>query len=121
MWIHQECKNPVSYKAETLTISTLSKTLKKEKNRKLFAEENTLVDKNLSCHCIKLSKSETLLLDDVESAALLPDFAQQLRRGKADFLDNYFTLRDAAGICPNLVHNQNAKNKDGGSWVAFKI
>ena len=45
------------------------------------------------------------------------DFAQQLRRKNADFLDNYFTLVEAAGISPTLILNQNAKakKKEAGS------
>ena len=49
------------------------------------------------------------------------DFAQQLRRKKADVPDIYFTLLDAAGISPTLILNQNAKTKERASWVPFKI
>ena len=68
-----------------------------------------------------VSNSQILLLDDVEIGIFLSDFAQQLRRKKADVPDIYFTLLDAAGLSPTLILNQNAKAKERGSWVLFKI
>ena len=96
-------------------------SLEKEINKKLFAKADSLVEKNLSCPRIKPSKSQTLTLDGVETAVLLSDFAQQLRRKNADVPDIYFTLLDAASISPTLILNQNAKGKERESWVPFKI
>ena len=96
-------------------------SLKKEINKKLFSKADSLVDKILSCPRIKLSISQTLIFDGVETGILLSDFAQQLRRKNADVPDIYFTLLDAAGISPALILNQNAKAKERGSWVPFKI
>ena len=79
------------------------------------------MDKILYFPPIKLSASQTLILDGVEFAVLLSDFAQQLRRKNTDVPDLYFTLRDAAGISPTLVLNQKAKAKERGSWVPSKI
>ena len=87
-------------------------SLKKEKNKKLFSKADSLLDNILSCPCIKLSKSQTLNLDGVETGILLSDFAQQLRRKNADVQDIYFTLLDAAGISPTLILNQNGKAKE---------
>ena len=96
-------------------------SLKKEINKKLFSEADSLVDKTLSCPRIKLSNSQTLILDGVKTGIFLSNFAQQLRRKNADVPDIYFTLLDAAGISPTLILNQNAKAKERGSWVPFKI
>ena len=96
-------------------------SIKKEINKKLFSKADSLVDKCLSCPRIKLSNSKTLILDGVETGFFLSDFAQQLRRNNADVPDNYFTLLDAAGISSTLILNQNAKAKERGSWVPFKI
>ena len=74
----------------------------------------------MSCPRIKLSNSQTLLLDDAETGVLLSDFAQQLHRKNADVPDIYFTLLDAAGITPTLVLKQNAKAKETGSSVPLK-
>ena len=78
-------------------------SLKKEINKKLFSKADSLVDKILSCPRIKLSNSQTLILDSVETGIFLSDFAQQLRCKNADVPDNYFTLLDAAGISPTLI------------------
>ena len=94
---------------------------KKEINKKLFSEADPLVDKILSCQRTKLSNSQTLILDGVETVCFFLDFAQQLRRKNADVPDIYFTLLDAAGISPTLILNQNAKAKETGSLVPFKI
>ena len=96
-------------------------SLKKEINKNLFSKADSLVDKILSCPRIKLSNSQTLILDGIETEIFLSDFAQQLRRKNADVPDIYFTLLDAAGISPTLILNQNAKAKERESWVPFKI
>ena len=94
---------------------------KKEINKKFFTTADALVDKTLFCPRIKLSTSQTLVLDGVETGVFMSDFAQQLRRKNTDVPDIYFTLLDAAGISPTLILNQNAKAKERGSWVPFKI
>ena len=90
-------------------------SLKKEINKKLFSKADSLVDKILSCPRIKLSNSQTLILDGEEIEIFLSDFAQHLCRKNADVPDVYFTLLDAAGISPTLILNQNAKAKARGS------
>ena len=90
-------------------------------NKKLFGKSDTLIDKVLSCSRIKLSNSQTIILDGVDTGVLISDFTLHLRRKNADVPDIYFTLLDAAGISPSLVFNQNAKAKDRGSWVPFKV
>ena len=94
--------------------------LKEEINKKLFSKEDSLLDKILSCPRIKLSKSQTLILDGVETGFFLSDFAQQLRRKNADLPDIDFTLLDAAAMSPILILNPNAKAKERGSWVPFQ-
>ena len=96
-------------------------SLKKDVIKKLFGKADTLVDKILSCSRIKLSKSQTIILDSVDTGVLISDFTLRLRRKNADVPDIHFTLLDADGISPSLVFNQNAKAKDIGSWVPFKV
>ena len=96
-------------------------SLKKAINMKLFSKADSLVYKILSFPRIKFSSSQTLILDGEETGIFLLDFAQQLRRKNADVPDIYFTLLDAADISPTLILNQNAKAKERGSWVPFKI
>ena len=90
-------------------------SIKKEINKKLFANADTLVDKILSRPGIKLSNSQTSILDGVETGVLLSDSDQQLRRKNADVPDIYFSSLDAAGVSPTLVLNENAKSKKKGS------
>ena len=96
-------------------------SLKKEINKKFFSKADSLVDKILSCPRIRLSNSQTLFLECVETGIFLSDLAQELRRKNADVPDIYFTLLDAADISPTLILNQNAKAKERGSWVPSKI
>ena len=96
-------------------------SLKRDINKKLFGKADTLIDKILSCSRIKLSNSQTIILDGVDTAVLISDFTLHLRRKNADVPDIYFTLLDAAGISPSLVFNQNAKAKERGSWIPFKV
>ena len=108
---HQPSQNP-TYQVDSP---------KKEINKELFFKADFLVDKILSCPRTKLSNSQNLILSGVETGIFLSDFAQQLRRKNADVPDIYFTLIDAAGISPTLILNQNAKAKDRGRCVPFKI
>ena len=96
-------------------------SLKRDINRNLFSKTDFLVDKILSCSCINLWDSQTIILDGVDTAVLIPDLTQHLRRKNADVPDLYCTLLDAAGISPSLVFNQNAKTKDSGGWVPLKV
>ena len=108
------------YKTEQLPTSQID-SLKRDINKKLFGKADTLIDKILSCSRIKLSNSQTILLDGVDTGVLISNFTLHLRRKNADVPDIYFTLLDAAGISPSLVFNQNAKTKDRGSWVPLKV
>ena len=96
-------------------------SLKRDVNKKLFRKAHTLRDKTLSCSRIKLSNSQTKILDGADTGVLLADFTLPLRRNNVDVPDIYFTLLDAYGISPPLDFNQNAKANDRGSWVSFKV
>ena len=96
-------------------------SIKRDNNKKLFGKADSLVDKILSCSRIKLSNSQTIILDGVDTGVLISDFTLHLRRKNVDVPDIYFILLDAAGISPSLVFNQNAKAKDRGSWIPFKV
>ena len=95
--------------------------LKRDINKKVFGKADPLIDKILSCSRITLSNSQTIILDGVDTGVLTSDFTLHLRRKNADVPDIYFTLLNAAGISPSLVFNQNAKAKDRGSWIPFKV
>ena len=115
----QELPKP-KYKAEQPPTYQID-SLKKEINKKIFSKADPLIDKVLSCSRIKLSNSQTIVLDDVDTGVLISDFTLHLRRKNADVPDIYFTLLNAAGISPSLVFNKNAKAKDRATWVPFKV
>ena len=96
-------------------------SLKRDINKKLFSRANSLIDKIFSCSRIKFSNSQTIILDGVDTAVLISDFTLHLRRKSVDVPDIYLTLLDAAGISHSRVFSQNAKAKDRGSWVLFKV
>ena len=96
-------------------------SVKKDINKNLFVKAASLVDKVLSSPHIKLSTSNSLILDGTDTGVSLTDFAQTLKRKNAAVPDIYFTLLDAADITPSLVLNKNAKEKERGSWILFKI
>ena len=88
----------------------------------MFGKADTLIDEILSYSRLKLSISQTIILDGVDTGVLISDFTIRLRReNDGDVPDIYFTLLDAAGESHSLDFNQNAKAKDRGSWVPFKI
>ena len=106
------------YKPEQ-TLTYHKDTLKKKINQQLSTGAYPLVNKILESPRIKLSNSNTLILDGIETRVLLKDFAQRLKR-KNDSIP-IFTLLDAASITPNLVVNSHAKGNERGAWIPFKI
>ena len=96
-------------------------TLKKEFNQQLSTNASPLLNKILKSPRIKLSNSNTLILDGIETGVLLKDFAQRLKRKNVAIPDIYFTLLDAVSITPNRDVNSHAKGKERGAWIPFKI
>ena len=86
-------------------------SLKRDITKKVFDNADNLIDETLSCSRIKLSNSQTTILDVGDTGVLISDFTLHWRRKNADVPDIYFTLLNAAGISPSLVFNQNAKAK----------
>ena len=66
------------YKAEQPPTYQID-SLKGDINKKLFGRADSLIDKILSCSRIKLSKSQTLGLDGVDTGVLFSDFTLPLR------------------------------------------
>ena len=96
-------------------------TLKKENNQQLSTSASPLVNKISESPCIKLSNSNTLILDGIETGVLLRAFAPRLKRKNVPVPGIYFTLLDAASVTPDIVVNSHAKGKGRGAWIRFKI
>ena len=68
-------------------------SLKRDINKKLFGKADTPIDKILPCSRIKLSNSQTKILDGADTGVLISDFTRHLRRKNADIPDIHFTRR----------------------------
>ena len=95
--------------------------IKLEINQQLCTNASPLVNKILESRRIKLSISNTLMLDGIQTGVLLKDFAERLKRKNVTVPEIYFTLLDAAIITPDIVVNSHAEDKERGAWIPFKI
>ena len=91
-------------------------------NAKLKTSNNKhLTDLILNSSGIKVSQSETIILDLWDTKESIVDFVCALKLKNNDFPDIYFTILEATQIPPNYVINKNATEKDRGTWISFKI
>ena len=88
-----------NYKAEQPPLYQID-SLNRDINKKLFGKADTLIDNILSFSRIKLSNSQTIILDGVDTGVLISGFTLHLPRKNANFPYSYFTLLEAAGISP---------------------
>ena len=81
-----------------------------------------LVDRKIlqSAH-IKLSNSDHLIFNGIETGLLLKNIAQRLKRKNVPKPDVHFTLIDAASITPDTVINSHANGKERGAWIPLEI
>ena len=84
-------------------------------------KNESIVDQILNSPRVKLSLNDTILLDGRDTEVAFADFIFALKRKNVDFPDIYYTILDATGINPQKVINKDAKSKDRGSWIPFKI
>ena len=80
-----------------------------------------IIDLILSSPRIKLSQSDTSILDSRDTKKSIVDFVCALKRKNTDFPVFYFTILKAIQLLPKLIINKNAKAKDRGTWIPFKI
>ena len=95
--------------------------VKRESDQQLSTSASPPLNKTLESPRIKLSNSNTLILDGIGTGVLLKYFAQRLKRKYVPIPDIYSTLPDAASITPDLVVNRHAKGKERGAWISSKI
>ena len=94
----------------------------KSVNRQLKSKSGTsIVDQILESPRIKLSNSDTIILDGRDTLVHIVNFVHDLRRKTPQIPDIYFTILDATQISRDLVNNPNAKKKDRGNWIPFQI
>ena len=96
--------------------------LLKSVNRTLKTNNNkALVEEILNSPRIKISNSDTIILDGKETNVSFSDFVFRLKRKNEQFPDLYFAILDAIGLDSDLVINSNAKSQDRGGWIPFEI
>ena len=70
---------------------------------------------------IKLSNSNTRILDGIKTGVLFKDSVQHLKRKDVSIPDLCFTLLDTVSITPDLVINSHTKAKERGDWIPLQI
>ena len=91
-------------------------------NARLKTSNNKhIIDLILNSPRIKLSQSDNIILDNRDTKESIVEFVCALKRKNTDFPDIYFTILEAFQLPPKLVINENAKGKDRGTWIPFKI
>ena len=91
-------------------------------NAKLKQSNNKhLIDLIFNSPRIRLSQSENIIIDNRDTKESIVDFVCALKRKNTDFPDFYLTILEATQIPPKHVVNKNAKAKDRGTWIPFKI
>ena len=80
-----------------------------------------LIDSVLHPQKIKLSQSDKIILGNRDTKESIADFVCALKRRNTDYRDIYFTILEATPLTPKLVIHKNAKAKNSGSWIPFKI
>ena len=91
-------------------------------NARLKTSNNkNIIDLILNSLRIKISQSDNIILDNRDTKESIVDFVYALKQKNTDFPDIYFTILEATHISPKLVINKNAKAKDRGTWIPFKI
>ena len=91
-------------------------------NARLKTSNNKhIIDLILNSPRIKLSHSDNIILGNRDTKESIADFLCALKRKNTNFSDIYFTILEATQLPPKLVINKNAKAKDRGTWIPFKI
>ena len=80
-----------------------------------------IIDLILNSPRIKLRQSDNILLDNRDTKESIVDFVCALKRKNTNFPDIHLTILEANQFPPKLVTNKNAKSKDRGTWIPFKI
>ena len=120
--IKLEVKKLDTFEQKPVSVPTHLNPSYKEISIKTRSLKNeSIVDEILNSLRVKLSLNDTILLDERDTEVAFADFIFALKRKNVDFPDIYYTLLDANGINPQKVINNDAKSKDRGSWIPFKI
>ena len=97
-------------------------TVYRKVNAKTKSSSNeSLINEILNSPRIKLSLSDSILLDGRDTNVAFVDFVYALKKKNVECPDIYYTILDAIGINPHKILNKDAKSKERGSWIPFQI
>ena len=117
-----EVKKLDTFEQKPLSVPThLNPNYKEISNKTRSLKNESIVDQILNSSRVKLSLNDTILLDGRDPEVAFADFIFALKRKNVDFPDIYYTILDATGINAQKKINKDAKSKDRGSWIPFKI
>ena len=94
--------------------------------RKVNAEtksssNESLINEILNSPRIKLSLSDSILLDVRDTNVPFVHFVYALKRKNVECPDIYYTILDSIGLNPHKIIKKDAKSKERGSWIPFQI
>ena len=117
-----EVKTLDTFEQKPVSVPThLNPNYKEISNKTRSLKNESIVGQILNSQRVKLSLNDTILLDGRDTEVAFADFIFALKRKNLDFPDIYYTIVDATGINPQKVINKDAKGKDRGSWIPFKV
>ena len=85
------------------------------------SSNQSLINEILNSPRIKLSLSDSILLDGRDTNVAFVNFVYALKRKNVECPDIYYTILDAIGLIPHKIINKDAKSKERGSWIPFQI
>ena len=117
-----EVKKLVSFEQRPVSVPThLNPNYKEISHKTRSLKNESIVDQILNSPRVKLPLNDTIFLDGRDTEVAFADFIFAIKRKNVDFPDICYTILDATGINPQKVINKDAKSKDRGTWIPFKI
>ena len=108
-------------KKQDLVPKNLETVYKKVNAKTKSSSNESLIKEILSCPRIKLSLSDSILLDGRDTNVAFVNFVYALKKKNVDCPDIYYTILDAIGLNPNKIINKDAKSRERGGWIPFQI
>ena len=117
-----EVKKLDIFEQKPVSVAThLSPNYKEISHKTSSLKNESIVDQIFNSPRVKLSLNDTISLDGRDTEVAFADFIFALKRKNIDSPDIYYTILDATGKNPQKVINKDAKSKDKGGWIPFKI
>ena len=110
------------YNEKQYSVPKNLETVYRKVNAKTKSSSNEpLIIEILNSPRIKLSLSDSILLDGRDTNVAFVDFVYALKRKNVEYPDISYTILDAIGLNPHKIINKDAKSKERGSRNPFQI